>query len=103
MQFRTLEDLKIPFDKIQAYAAVLFLADFIEGNLADRNLGPIEDFLNSYEPEKYHNVISTSLLRMTFRMRDRLPDETWYKCRDRVKSYFNTLDVDTNYQLRGLL
>lgn len=103
MQFRTLEDLKIPFDKIQAYAAVLFLADFIEGNLADRNLGPIEEFINKYEPKEYHFIISTSLLRMTFRVKDRLPDEAWYKCRDRVKTYFDALDLDTDHKLRGLL
>lgn len=78
-----------------------YLFKAIEEALARHDLLYIDALLSAYDPEKCKPIISTGLLRSTFRAKSNLT--AWQLCISRIIKYFDQHNENTKHLLRGLM
>jgi hypothetical protein len=90
------EILKILFDKTEGL--------FVEINGEDDPNHPawkkLDKLLSSFDPTRAPSIVSTALLRGTFRGRSNLP--SWKPCLEKVREHFKNIGLDHVGKLRGL-
>lgn len=78
-----------------------YLFDIIEQSFANHDLLFVDALLSVFDPKKCKPILSTGLLRSTFRAKSSLT--AWQFCASRVISYFNQKGENTQHLLRGLI
>ena len=92
-----------------AYDILKILFDKIEGMFGEINGGgdldhpawkKLDNLLSSFDPTRAPSIVSTALLRGTFRGRSKLP--SWKPCLEKVRVHFKNIGLDYVQKLRGL-
>lgn len=78
-----------------------YLFDVIEQSFADHDLLFVDALLSTFDPKKCKPIISTGLLRSTFRAKSNL--NAWRSCASRIISYLNQKGENTQHLLRGMI
>ncbi|WP_350404317.1 hypothetical protein ABCR88_07655 [Pseudomonas sp. W17] len=87
-------------DPEQSRVAIRAVVDIVEDYIKAKDLWSLNEFLALVNPESMRRITSVSVLRTSFRMRDKLSN--WSTLYDLVYAHLKETDQDPERALRGL-
>ena len=94
-------DHPYPTDDTELYGrALTYIFSILETKMDEHKYAYIEDLFSQYEIGEYSVIVSTGILRCTYRCRKKIAN--WYPLRDLIKLNLDQRYEDTATKMRGL-